>query len=268
MLLCCQGVIVGTAAILPGASGGVLCVAFGFYEPMMALLAHPALSYRRYYKMFIPFLIGWVAGFLLLARAVAWIFEISPDMAMALFAGLICGTIPKLITKSHDANPLQGWSSFIISMVIIFTLFAFLQTAAINSLTPSIGWYMFCGMLWGLSLVIPGLSSSSVAIFLGLYQPMTAGIARLDITVILPMSCGLLITVLLSARLINNLLEKQYAFISKIVLGIIVASTLLIIPTTFTSVYSLLFSVLCFGTGFILARKMDNMKGLGEGETE
>jgi len=33
-----QGAIVGVGAILPGISGGVLCVAFGICEPMMALL--------------------------------------------------------------------------------------------------------------------------------------------------------------------------------------------------------------------------------------
>ena len=32
-----QGAIVGVGAILPGVSGGVLCVAFGIYEPMMAV---------------------------------------------------------------------------------------------------------------------------------------------------------------------------------------------------------------------------------------
>ena len=41
LLLLIQGAIVGTGAILPGISGGVLCVAFGIYEPMMALFSHP-----------------------------------------------------------------------------------------------------------------------------------------------------------------------------------------------------------------------------------
>ena len=37
VLYALQGAIVGVGAILPGVSGGVLCVAFGIYEPMMAL---------------------------------------------------------------------------------------------------------------------------------------------------------------------------------------------------------------------------------------
>ena len=64
-----QGFIVGLGAILPGVSGGVLLVAFGIYEPMMALLSHPKKFFETYYKMFIPFLIGWLLGFLLLAAA-------------------------------------------------------------------------------------------------------------------------------------------------------------------------------------------------------
>ena len=52
-----QGAIVGVGAILPGVSGGVLCVAFGIYEPMMALLTNPVKSFKTHYKMFLLFFI-------------------------------------------------------------------------------------------------------------------------------------------------------------------------------------------------------------------
>ena len=53
LLLFFQGVLIGTGAILPGISGGVLCVAFGIYEPMMAFLSHPISSFRKNYKLLI-----------------------------------------------------------------------------------------------------------------------------------------------------------------------------------------------------------------------
>jgi len=257
LILSCKGAIVGTGAILPGVSGGVLCVAFGIYEPMMALLAHPVKSFRRYYKMFIPFLIGWAVGFVLLARAVELLFEASSAVALALFAGLICGTIPDMMKKSEESGPKQSWTAFVIPMVIVFALLGFLQGSAISSVSPNIAWYVFCGAVWGLSLVIPGLSSSSILIFMGRYQLMTIGIANLDIVVILPLLGGLLITVLLSARLINNLFEKQYALMSRIVLGVMIASTLMILPTSFETAVSALLSAMCFAAGFALARWMD-----------
>lgn len=259
-LLCGQGAIVGTGAILPGVSGGVLCVAFGIYEPMMALLAHPVKSFKRYYKMLIPFLIGWILGFVLLAGVVELLFEASATTALALFAGLIFGTMPELFKKSELSAKKQSWTPFVIAMVAIFVFLQFMQAVSFNTVSPNAGWYVFCGAVWGLSLVIPGLSSSSILIFMGLYQPMTSGIAALDFSVILPLLAGVLITVLLSARLINNLFEKRYALMSRIVLGFIIPSTLLILPTEFENASSVLIAALCFAGGFALARWMDIVK--------
>lgn len=257
LILCCQGTLVGTGASLPGVSGGVLCVAFGVYEPMMALLAHPIQSFRQHYKMIIPFLTGWIAGFVLLAGAVELLFETSSSVALALFAGLICGTLPELMKKSEESDPKQSWTAFVLPMVIVFALLSFLQGSAISSVSPNVAWYVFCGAVWGLSLVIPGLSSSSILIFMGLYQPMTAGIAGLDFSVIIPLLGGLLITVFLSARLVNSLFEKQYALMSRVVLGVIIPSTLMILPTSFENIAAAWLSAGCFAVGFAMARWMD-----------
>ena len=40
-----QGMLIGVGAVLPGISGGVLCVVFGIYKPVMELLSSPCLLY-------------------------------------------------------------------------------------------------------------------------------------------------------------------------------------------------------------------------------
>ena len=52
-----QGAIIGAGAILPGISGGVLCVAFGIYQPMMAVLAKPFKNFMRYWRLLLPIVI-------------------------------------------------------------------------------------------------------------------------------------------------------------------------------------------------------------------
>ena len=47
LLLLSQGVIMGIGAVLPGISGGVLCVIFGIYQPMMETLAHPKKGIKK-----------------------------------------------------------------------------------------------------------------------------------------------------------------------------------------------------------------------------
>ena len=90
-----EGAIVGIGAILPGVSGGVLCVVFGVYEPMMEFFSHPIKCVKTHYKLLLPFGIGWVLGFILLAKAVEFLFTLCQPAALMLFFGLICGTIPE-----------------------------------------------------------------------------------------------------------------------------------------------------------------------------
>jgi putative membrane protein len=261
LILAVQGAIVGVGAILPGVSGGVMLVAFGIYDPLMELLSHPKEAIRKHGRMFVPFVIGWVLGFVLLANAVELLFETSSAVALMLFAGLICGTVPALLKKSELADKTQGrtvgWTPLVLTLAGAYLFFSVLSNSTGGSIQPNTWWYLFCGLVWGLSMVVPGLSSSSILIFMGLYEPMTAGIARLDFGVILPLVIGLVITVAATARYVNGLLQSNYALASRIVLGFMLASTLLIFPTSFPDALTLVISLACFAGGFVVAYRMD-----------
>lgn len=257
LILALQGAIVGTGAILPGVSGGVLLVAFGIYEPMMALLSHPRKFFEKYYKMFIPFLIGWLLGFTLLARAVEAMFNASAPVALMLFFGLICGTIPQLMKDSERSDADRSWTPFVLTLALAYFAFCLLEQGRPAQVQTNAMSFVICGLVWGLSLVIPGLSSSSVLLYMGLYEPMTAGIAALDFSVILPLLLGLAVTVAALARVVNSMFEKHYALISRLVLGFVVASSLKIVPVQFESAGTLALSIACFAAGFALARYMD-----------
>lgn len=252
-----HGALVGVGAIMPGVSGGVLCVLFGIYQPMMALFSHPVKALKKYYKLFIPILLGWAIGFVALAKLVELAFGEDSAVATCLFFGLIVGTIPSLWreaglkgrTKNHGIV-------FGVSFVIVFALLSLFKfSPAGSAITPNSWWYLFCGIVWGLSLVLPGLSSSSILLFIGLYEPMTAGIGSIGTYVkdviayiigkggdvfppisqvewgcILPLLAGILCTALLTARFVNYLLENHYAIIYHVILGVVCASTILIIP--------------------------------------
>ena len=125
-----QGAIIGVGAILPGVSGGVLCVAFGIYEPMMELLTHPIPTIRKHYKMFIPFTVGWLFGFVLLAKAVELLFSASAPIALMLFFGLICGTLPSLFKSTETEDPGKSWTPFILSLSRAYLLFHLLESGS------------------------------------------------------------------------------------------------------------------------------------------
>ena len=257
ILYALQGAIVGVGAILPGVSGGVLCVAFGIYEPMMALLTHPIETLRTKYKMFVPFLLGWVVGFIFLAKGVELLFNLWPTVALLLFFGLICGTLPDLFKTSQKSDPNCSWTPFVLSLSLAYLFFHLLESSTLGTVAPSFIGFVLCGLLWGLSLIVPGLSSSTILIFIGLFEPLTAGIGSLDIKVLVPFVLGIGTTALLFARLVTMLFQKHYAVFSRVILGFVIASSLKILPSSYESLPMLSVGLVCFAGGFVVAMLMD-----------
>lgn len=255
-----QGALIGVSAILPGISGGVLSVIFGVYRPLMELLSHPVKAFKTYAGLLLPILVGWVVGFVGLARAVEWMFRSSFDLAVWLFIGLIAGMLPALL---REAGKKEGRTkgSFIALGVSTAVFFAFLMIIGrwMLNIRPSVFWYLVSGALWGVSLVIPGMSSSSLLIFLGLYQPMTKGIADLSLPVILPLLAGLILSVAVSARTVGNLFQKHYSIAYHTIIGFVIASTLAIVPLKFEGAGDILLSLGCFLFGFVTALLMDRL---------
>ncbi len=257
-----QGAIIGAGAILPGISGGVLCVVFGIYRPMMAVLAHPLKNLKLYWKMFIPIAIGWAIGFVGLAGAIAKLLSLNGPAVVSLFVGLIAGTFPGLLREGAKNGKTKGmWIALAISTVALLGFFYTLKLSTSTAVTPSFGWYVFCGALWGISLIVPGMSSSSLLMFLGLYQPMSAGIASLDFGVLIPFAIGIIATVVLLARLVNHLFDKHYGIAFYCVIGFVIASTIPIIPVSFTGWGEALLCILAAAAGFAGAFIMDRWSG-------
>ena len=252
-----QGALVGVGAILPGVSGGVLCVAFGIYEPMMELLTHPFKAIKKHYDIFVPFLLGWIPGFFLLAAAIERLFSASAPVALMLFFGLICGTLPKLFKTSEKSDPRASWTPFVLSLSLAYLFFHLLENASSLTIAPSFPAFLLCGFLWGLSLIIPGMTSSSILICLGLYEPMVTGLSELDLNVVAPMLVGITATTLMLARFVHALYKNHYAVTSRIVLGFVIASALKAIPSAFPDSLTLIVALVCFAVGFFVARFMD-----------
>ena len=88
---------------------------------------------------------------------------------------------------------------------------------------------------------------------LGLYQPMLEGLAELDLMVLAACLPGLALSVALLARLVSWFFHRYYSVAFHGILGFVLASTLVIIPTEYTGAGEMALSALCCVGGFLLA---------------
>ena len=244
-LLC--GILIGAGAILPGVSGGVLAVVFDIYRPFMEVLTRPRRALPRYWKMLIPLGVGWCAGFMLFAKGIAAAITLSNAVTTWLFIGLIVGTVPSLFREAgKEGRSAAAWVSFALCALAVFGGLFYVSRVAHAEVEPNFWWYNFCGVLWGMGIVIPGMTSSSVMMALGLYRPMLEGLARL----------------------VTWFFRRHYAVAFHGILGFVLASTLVIVPTRYTGAGEAGLSALCCAAGFALAfflARMENQEGSPSG---
>ena len=226
-----KGFISGIGAITPGLSGGVMMVVFGIYEPLLKWLADIRKNFLRNLLFFIPVGIGGVIGVVAFSAAIDKAYDLNAVMFTWLIIGFIIGTYPSIL-KTAGKEGRKVWH--VVMMVLIsgalFFALRWMQTN-LNIQMPQNFWiWMLCGALTGLGLIVPGLSPSNFLMYMGLYQPMAAGVKSLNFGVIIPMMIGLVAVIFAFAKLVSWLFKKHYAVIYHIILGVVFGSTLAIIP--------------------------------------
>jgi putative membrane protein len=254
-----QGVLVGTGAVLPGISGGVLCVVFGIYKPLMEFFGNPVKRFKTHAATLIPFVIGVVIGFLGVAKLLGYLLNKYPDPSVCLFIGLICGMFPALFREAKKQGQPKGCHiPMMISFAVILSLLIFLKVLSVE-VTPNILWYMFCGFCLAISIIVPGMSFSTLLMPLGLYTPFVSALGGLKFDIIIPALIGVVLTVVCLSKGVDKLFEKHYAYAYYGIIGIVSAATIMIIPfKSFTvSVESAAANIICAAAGVIAALALD-----------
>ena len=254
-----QGALIGLGAVLPGISGGVLCVIFGIYRPVMELLSDPRKNYKTHLPKLAPVIVGMGVGFLGVANLLSFFLDRYPNQSVCLFVGLIGGMLPSLLNQAGEQGRNKAsWAALSGAFALVLGLLVALEVFSIQ-VTPSVLWHLFCGFCLALSMIAPGMSFSTLLMPLGLYTPFVEGLGRLRPTVLVPGIAGAVITVVLLAKAVDRLFERHYSMAFHAIVGVVIAATLVIIPfkDMATSPKALTADLICLAVGIVLALALD-----------
>jgi len=229
-------------------------VVFGVYEPLMRWLGNLREKFLQNLVYFIPVGIGGALGVVAFSAVVDWAFGHYAAQFTWLFIGFISGTFPSLL-KTSGKEGRKPWHWALLAVMAALTVFAMrtLENSSFSQLTPSFINWLLSGFLMGLGAVVPGMSPSNFLIYFGLYDKMAAGISHLDFGVIIPILIGGVLCVLIFARLVSLLFKKHYAVMYHLILGIVVGSTIAIIPRGVTGAGVIAMCALLFVVGAVIS---------------
>jgi putative membrane protein len=229
-----KGALIGTGFILPGVSGGALAAVFGLYERIISFIAHLTKDFVKNVLFFIPVGIGALIGMVVLSRPLSFFLENYEAPALWFFIGAIIGTVPSLW---RDAGKEGRKGRHLVIMAAAFIAgragLGLMGRLSGGALPQNLFTWFGSGAFIALGILVPGLSPSNFLVFMGMYKPMVDAFKNLDLAALLPLFAGAALCLILLSKAVDLLFRKAYAGLFHGVLGLVFASTVMIIPLNY-----------------------------------
>jgi len=224
-----KGAIIGMDFVLPGISGAALAVVFGLYERIVEFLANVTKNFIKNVLFFLPVGCGGLLGIYLVSHPMSFLLKNYQTPVLWFFVGAILGTMPELWQKSGQKGRKPFHIAILLSTFILGALFLlFSGNWAMGELKLNPVTAFGAGSMVALIGLIPGLSSSNFLVLFGLYEQMIDSYKNLNFAVLVPFALGLVICVFPFSKGIEFLLKKVYTGFFHFIVGIVLASAVLV----------------------------------------
>jgi len=231
-----RGLLMGSADIVPGVSGGTIAVLVGIYERLvhaisMASKALGSLVRLRFreagqrlreidWGLILPLLIGIGVAIFSLAAAISTLLNDYPEAMAGVFTGLV--TASAWVAWRLIRQP--GPTTVLVVVVSAAALFALLglKGGAINE--PS--WLVIfgAGAIAICAMILPGISGSFLLLTLGLYDFIISGVSDRDLPVLGVFSLGCIIGLALFSQLLDWSLANYHDIVVAAMVGLMIGS--------------------------------------------
>ncbi|TVP95936.1 MAG: DUF368 domain-containing protein [Acholeplasmatales bacterium] len=262
------GAFMGVAAIIPGVSSGTVAVIVKVYD---RLILSVDTVIRRKVGMLaaLLFLIVLYAGNFIMQFTMAglierWL-EQYPATMRFFFMGLVIGSMPIIVAKTRENTTSPTFrvstiSAFTLAVLFIIVLNVVVRRdvvhAPITTLTFLNSPIIFLtGVIASATALVPGVSGSMMQLAIGVYPTYVAALSDVNVPILIVLFLGLVLGLILAARLLGLLLRRYYHVTYFAIGGLLVGSIVQIWPealgTYAITDYGLF--ILVFALGFTLA---------------
>ncbi|RPF51792.1 putative membrane protein [Methanobrevibacter gottschalkii DSM 11977] len=236
-LIFVRGVLMGSADIVPGVSGGTIALITGIYGHLVEAISNIRFGFLKPlfkgdfdgfvnsildeidFKFLIPLILGIGVAFLTLAKVVTYCMDVYTAFTYAFFLGLIIASAVILFKKLNHINFKN----------ILFALIGCILTFIFVSLNPiatnhSLLVLFISGMIAICAMILPGISGSFLLLLLGQYKYMLNALHNFHLSEIIVFVVGALIGILGFSKILNYLLKNHEEITMAFLIGVMIGS--------------------------------------------
>lgn len=237
ILIFIRGVLMGSADIVPGVSGGTIALITGIYGHLVEAISRINFGFIKPlfkgdlkgfwiqlldevdFKFFIPLVLGIGVAFLTLAKVVTFCMDVYPAWTYSFFLGLIIASAVILFKKLNKIS-LKNVLFAALGCVLTYIFVSLNPIAANHSMII----LFFSGMIAICAMILPGISGSFLLLLLGQYKYMLEALHSLRLTEIIVFVVGALIGILGFSKILNYLLKNHEEVTMAFLIGVMLGS--------------------------------------------
>ena len=276
------GILIGIANIIPGVSGGTIIVILGLFDKLMEAISNIfkiKISFKERLNSLLFILqigIGVGIGLVGFAKVLEFLFVKFEMQTLFFFAGLILASVPML--KKQEMNKEKFNPLFFILGILLIGVIAILNPGESGNIVKldtlldidlNLGFLLSLvgiGAIAGATMIFPGISGSMVLLVIGkyhLFKGYVANVTTFKLPILIPLifiGIGIGLGIILSAKLTNYLLKNFKRNTMSFIIGLIIMSSIIILPLKGYTLINTLTSIMTFIAGCILVIIFDKLK--------
>lgn len=246
------GFLIGLANLVPGISGGTIAVISGRYEQLLTSISDfISFKFNKKTLMFLLMLfLGAVVSVIGFSKVITYLYDNFEVYLVGTFVGLIFGGIVYLFKGINIRS--KGNLLTIVASFLIFVLIFFMLPVSNANQNLNFFYLIFAGIIGAATMVLPGISGSSMLLIMGVYEPFIKAISEFNMAILIPVGIGVIIGLIFIVKLLEFLLKKNEQLVMSFLIGLTIAGTLKIFPhLNFLVVFFIVFG---FYLGYIMEK--------------
>ena len=264
MIFFLKAIIIGIAKIIPGVSGAMLAINFNLYERLLNALTSFFDDFKNNLKFLLIFSTGILISLIVFSNVIMFLLNKYFFLTMMFFIGLILGG-----TYKFSFNIRYNYKSILL-IIFSFLIVFFLGISNLNNnyiihnnFLDNI-FFFIGGIIEILASIIPGISATSLLMIIGIYDDVLNMISNIfnfnyvldNINLYLSYGIGMFFSLVVSISLINYFILRYKNASYSIILGLSIASIILlflITINTYKNILILLLGIILLIIGVIIA---------------
>lgn len=231
-----HGLLMGSADIIPGVSGGTVALILGIYERLISAIRSVAVAAVRLlrgdlpaaraefraveWRLILPLGAGIVVAIGVGSLVIPPLLERFPSQMLGLFFGLIAGSliVPWRRVGGAAAPPL------LVAAVaaVVAAILVGLPPRAVED--PALILVFGCAAVAICAMILPGVSGAFLLLVLGVYDATLHAISALDVAYVLVFVAGAAVGLGVFSRLLAYLLEQHHGTTMAALVGLMAGS--------------------------------------------